>query len=116
MLIGSLTIEVVLAKNVHIPKTGPFSVESLDAAFERLTKTKSVVTHPLNVGRDEDNILVSYGIDAISENEDDSYNVVLNNATVSENECIINARKPLVDYSDVKAVVGRSLTFVWWGA
>ena len=110
---GSKPVEIVLARNVNIPKRGPFPSEDLDAALERMNKTKPLVTHPLNVGRNEDNLLVSYGIGTISENEDDSYGVVLGNATASESERILKARKPLVDYSDVKAVVGKSLTFVW---
>ena len=35
---------------------------------------------------------------------------VLDNDTVAEGEYIMNARKPLVDYSGVKAVIEKSFT------
>ena len=100
----------MLSRNVRVPDKGPYSRHDIDAQLERLQKGNPIVQHPLNIGRDEDNLLVGYSVETLSENEQDSYAGVLENATVSESECILNARKPLVDYSDVKVVVGKSLT------
>ena len=82
----------------------------MGAALERLQAVQRVIRHPLNIGRDEDNWLVEYGVNTMSDIEDDSLNGVLENATLSESEYILSSKKPLADHSDVKHIVGKSLT------